>query len=153
MAVRISEVLPNPEFVETGNGKFEVRGLPLTVLPTLIDKYKLEFARLLVLGGDEDPDYMGILNMAPQMAVDIIAYGAGVSDAQEDEIEKAAIAKLPVGVQLIALEKIWRMTVPDPKKVRSLLSRVGIELRGLVGELKRPESATTSSGSAPSSVQ
>ena len=116
--VKISQLLPPPKTVSTGVGEFEVNGLTLPQVTKLISRHKTEFARLLVMGADGQPNYAEIVDVAPQMVSEIIAMAAGVAD-EFDEVQ--AIGQLPAGVQLIALSEIWRLTVVDPKNFQALL--------------------------------
>jgi hypothetical protein len=119
--VKISTLLPPPEKVSTGVGEFEVRGLTLPQIVKLIQQHRVDFARLLVLGSGTEPDYSQVVDLAPVMVSEVIAMAAGVeNDAEETE----AIKKLPAGVQLIALEKVWTLTVVDPKNFKALLQKV-----------------------------
>lgn len=126
--VKISTLLPPPEKVSTGVGEFEVSGLTLPQITKLIAQHRMEFARLLVLGSNDEPNYSEIVDLAPGMVVEVIAMAAGC-EKEPEEIE--AIGKLPAGVHLIALEKIWRLTVVDPKNFKALLQKVTGSLREL----------------------
>lgn len=124
--VKISQLLPPPEKVSTGAGEFEINGLTLPQVTALIRKYRTEFARLLVMGPDNEPNYAEIIDLAPQMVGEVIAMAAGVSN---DAVEVEAIGKLPAGVHLIALSKIWQLTVVDSKNFQALLQKVTSGLR------------------------
>jgi len=66
-----------------------------------------------------------VITTAPEFAASIIA-----TAAREDGSKEAA-ARLPFGVQVDALNKIWGLTVYDPKEfmaiVTNLLSSMGVE--------------------------
>jgi hypothetical protein len=121
MGVRISEVLPAPVPVDVGDGKyFEVQGLPLKALSRLIQTHQEDFAKLLVMK-EGKPDYEALMNTAPDLVADIIAAASGWDN---DEQERQAAKNLAASVQLIALQAIWKLTVPDVKKLQALLSEV-----------------------------
>lgn len=135
MSVRISELLPPPERVPVGHdGKgFDVHGLTLPQVTTLIKKYRGEFARLLVLGADNTPDYAEIVDAAPKMVCEVIAYAAKID--MEDPEEMEAVANLPAGVQLIALSTIWNLTVVDQKNLQALLQKAVGEIKNVSDKL------------------
>lgn len=126
MGTKISDVMPLPGKVSTGNGEFEVHGLPLPAVVRLIQQYRANFARLLVLGSNGQPDYSEILSVAPEMVTDIILLA---SRNEGDDEQREAARLLPSGVQLLALETIWKMSVVDSKKLQALLSVAMAELR------------------------
>jgi len=127
--VKISQLLPPPDKVPTGVGEFEVNGLTLPEVTALIQRYRTEFARLLVMGPDNEPNYSEIIDLAPEMVVEVIAMAARVDQKDAEEIE--AIRRLPAGVHLIALSKIWQLTVVDSKNFQALLQSITSGLRGV----------------------
>lgn len=135
MPVKISQILPVPKTVETGNGSFEVYGIGTEDITRLIGKYRVDFFRLFTVTDAGVPDYSSVISVAPKMATDIIAAGARVTDQEDID----AINQLPFGVQLAALECIWQLTVPDPKKLKPLLLKVLGGIRQAAAEVESQE--------------
>lgn len=144
--VKISTLLPPPGKVSTGAGEFEVTGLTLPQITELINRHRMEFARLLVLGSNDEPNYSELVDLAPLMVADVVAMAAGVSMNDTEEMD--AIKRLPAGVQLIALEKIWTLTVVDPKNFKALLQKV----TGGLNSLALAKSASSQEGTSVASL-
>lgn len=134
LVVKIADLLPQPEKVEVSPGKFlEVHHLSLEEIVKLFWVYQNTFLAIYAEGTNAKPNYEPIMLAAPDMVADIIAIGAGAVGQEED------IKRLPGTVQLIALRKIWAMSVPDPKKLQESLS-------GVMGELRRLSSQQETEG-------
>jgi len=130
MGVKISSILPSGVPVSTGKGEFEVYGLSIEEVSSLIDKYRDQIATLFAPNADGSINYAGVMSVAPEMTRKIIAMGARVP--QDDEEEMRAISQLPGGVQLTALAEIWGQTLPEPKKFHLILSSLmeGVKVLG-----------------------
>ncbi len=119
MAVKISDLLPAKVKVDTGNGMLEVSSINLKGITTLIQNFKEPLIQLFTSGqGGGTPDFLGIATHAPDMIVAIIAMGADAEGQEED------IAKLGLSTQILAAAEIWALSVPEPKKLLSVLSTV-----------------------------
>jgi len=127
MNVKISDLLPAPIEVEISPGKMlPLRPLSLQDIVKLLLTHKDSFlAAYAESTAKVKPDYGKFLLSAPLMCVDIIALSADADGQQED------IKRIPGTVQLIALSSIWKVSVPDPKKLKESLSEVMDELRRL----------------------
>lgn len=129
MAVKISDLVPVPAKVNTGAGVLEVHGLSTGDITRLLMVYKKEFLGLISsAGGNGGPDYAGVMLTAPDMVADIIAMASDAVGQEED------VKRLPGPVQLAALLEIWRLSVPDVKKLKESLSMV----MGQLGVLQSP---------------
>jgi hypothetical protein len=116
MGVVIKDLLALPEVVPVGRGDLSVRGLHLKNISKLLETYRGELAQFFV---NDVFDAPLMIATAPQLAVDIIAM-ASDSEGQEDDIER-----IPVASQIELLLTIWKLSVPDVKKLReSLLEAV-----------------------------
>lgn len=118
MAVKISDLLPKKTSIDTGNGNLEVGAITLQGITTLIQNYRDPIMQLIATGSKGNPDFSVLVVSAPNMIRDMIAMGADAV-GQEDDIEK-----LSFSVQAIAAAKIWEVSVPDVKKLISVLSTV-----------------------------
>lgn len=133
MGVKISELLPKPALIDTGTGEFSVHALDLKEIVELITEYR-EGMAMLFDGGMAGKDLTPVVAKAPFMVRDIIAKAADVDDPEEVN----AIEHLPGTVQLVALMEIWKLTVPQPKKMLQLLSMVREQLEAQSPEQKSP---------------
>lgn len=148
--VKIADLLPVSESVEVAPGKFLVlHPLSLDEMLKLFMAHQTSFLALYAKGmqSKENPDLAPFLLVAPELVSTMIAYAADAVGQEAD------VALLPATVQLIALEAIVRLSVPDPKKAKELLSGVMAQLRRLSqkGEQSQTE-ATPSSSDTTSQV-
>jgi len=116
----IADLLPLPVNVNLGRGNLEVTGVPLDKLVRLLGVYQNEIGQMYdeyKSNGNKIP-FERVLFLFPEMVASIIAI-AGDSEGQEADIRKIAGP-----AQVEALMAIWKLTVPDAKKLQSLLSEV-----------------------------
>lgn len=123
MSIRISDLLPRKISVDTGNGAMEVKPLNLQEITTLIQNFRGPILSLVESSSSGNPDFAGLMTNAPEMVVALIAMGADAV-GQEDDIKQ-----LPFAVQITAAAAIWESSVPDAKKLLSVLSTVMAQLR------------------------
>lgn len=117
------------ETVEISPGKFiPVDPLSLEQMISLFIHYQEPFIKMY--GAEFQKN--GIINLtpfllaAPEMMARIIAIGC---DNDDPDTIAGIRKKMPAQLQLIAVEKIWAISVPDPKKFAELLSGVMALLR------------------------
>jgi hypothetical protein len=149
MPVKVSQLLPPPARVPIGDKFLEVRGLTLPEVVQLISDYRLDFVRMLILARSGSPNFVEVMEMAPQMVSAILCFATG---SKGDPEEEAAVSLLPAGVQLIAVSEIWKLTVTDQKKIQGLLSEAMEGLRKLNAPPPEPSPAPTSEVSPLKSV-
>jgi hypothetical protein len=116
----IADLLPLPEKINIGRGTIDVTGIPLNKLVRLLGVYQNEAGQLYEeykQNGNKVP-YERVLFLFPEMVASIIAIA---SDAEGQE---ADVRKIAGPTQIEALMAIWKLTVPDAKKLQSLLSEV-----------------------------
>lgn len=107
-------VIESRDIALPGGNSITVRGLTLENLSSLLGTYKPELTQIFN-GKMSVPD---LTTKAPLFTATLIAVAAGEPDA----VEQAR--NLPLGAQLIALEAIWDLTLPDEKALGKLLERV-----------------------------
>jgi hypothetical protein len=157
MKIKISDLLNLSTVVEVSPGKpgLPVRALSLNEMMKLFMDSQDIFLKLYSMGFtmNRSQDLAGFLLAAPEVVVRIIAVASDCEGQEED------IAKIPATVQLIALFEIWKLSVPDPKKAKELLSEVTAQLRRLSPkavqkaeeELQRTSQLNSSTTSLPES--
>lgn len=123
MAVKISDLLPKKVEVDTGNGMLEVGPINLEGITTLIQNYREPLTALVNSSMGGKPNFTVLAESAPDLIVSMIAMGADAI-GQEDDIKQ-----LPFAVQVTAAASIWEVSVPDVKKLLSVLSTVLAQLR------------------------
>lgn len=127
--VKISDLVPKPSKVTVSDTSFlEVRALTIKEIIELFWLYQDAFLSVYAEGQQAQPNYTHLLVAAPNMVADIIAKAANAEGQQED------ILLIPGTVQLIALAEIWKISVPDPKKLKESLSVVMAGLKRLSTE-------------------
>lgn len=132
MTIRIADLIPLKESVEIAEGKFlDVNPISLPQIVQLIADHKEAFLSLYVSSQVSKPDYSLFLTVAPALVADVIAMGSN----RQDEIKD--IKRMPGTVQLIALEAIWRLSVPDAKKLGEVLKRVVASLQHFKGTVEK----------------
>lgn len=120
----IADLLPLPVEVNIGRGNIAVRGLTLEELARVVLIYGKPLAQLLESAqGEGMPDYTGIVAAAPEMVVHLIAM------ASDTEGQEEMIRKIPGAAQIECLKAIFDLTVPDPKKLYSLLLDVSEKVK------------------------
>ena len=122
MALR--DIVIEKETVKVGKVDFQVTGLTLNHLATLVESH----AHLLDKMFSGKMDANDLVSISPDLAAKIIAMAA---DDYPDGYEVAL--HLPLTAQLLALEKIWNLTVPDPDTLKKLWDRLG----GLLAEARK----------------
>lgn len=125
MAIKIADLLQLETQVELQPGvSVPVRALTLQEMMKLLVGARETFVALYSQGVSGSSDSLApFLLAAPDLVVKIVALGLGA------EGQEADIAKLAPTVQLIALNEIWKLSVPDPKKAQELLSEVTAQLK------------------------
>jgi len=122
----LASLTAKSEKVTVGADSFTVHPLTVDNLATLISSHK-ESLNALFSGEMEVP---AMVVEAPSFVAAIIA----VSTHEEGDLEVLTenARALPLSAQVIALDKIWGLTVYDPKEfmavVKNLLSLTGVEL-------------------------
>lgn len=124
----LKDLKPLEAEVKTSGGSFSVRGLSLEDIASLVTRHRAA-AEAMFQQFSGQPDQalndaraigVGLLQVAPAAVAEIIAIASG--DADEEGV---AIAKrLPIDVQLAALEKIGEMTFATEGGLKNALSAV-----------------------------
>lgn len=100
---------------------FEVRGLTLTDIGTLLIEYKEPIEALM----DNRLELEGIADKYPEFMAKVIAMAAEEPESWEK------VQKLGFTVQLLAFEKCWDLTIPDYEALKKLVERI----KGLIPKL------------------
>lgn len=132
--IKIKSLLPLPQKVEVGTQQVEVKGITLAQLGFLLDKYREDIN--LYLSGVV-PDFNSILQKAPEFVSTVLAMGLGAEGQEED------IKSLPATIQLEILMVIWKMTVPDLKKVLQLIKGLTTNLEETMQPTSNPPSSAS----------
>jgi hypothetical protein len=143
--VRLEDLVQESRPITVAPGKeLMVRALGLREMVQVLVAHTEDFMSLYSAGvgfkvGDDAANVEMLapfLLACPDLVATVIAYATDAPD-------KVEIAKtLPATVQLIALAEVWRLTVPDAKKMQELLSVVMALLQKLGEKQKRAEKAT-----------
>jgi hypothetical protein len=140
-AVVVADLLPLAETVELGRGALELHPVGVQDIVRLIALYKEPFITMYSAANSPNTDmvqagFASAITAYPMMVAELIGMSARVEDQHEH------LMKIPAGAQLIALEKIWRISVPDPKALKQSLSALTAHLKGLglVNEKPKVES-------------
>lgn len=119
MAVKISELLPPKEKIEICPGAtLDIGAINLMGITKLIKEFSEPLGKLVSSSTGGQPDFSELLATAPDMVAAMIAMGAD-AEGQEDDIKL-----LPFGAQVTAAARVWELSVPEPKKLLSVLSTV-----------------------------
>lgn len=111
----LSDLLPVPELINLGRGTLAVRGLSLQELIALASRHKQDYAAFF---NGEDIDMATLAVHAPQL----IAEAIGLATDKKYTVDE--LSNLPVGVQVEMVSAIWKLTVPDLKKLGDLFTGV-----------------------------
>jgi hypothetical protein len=126
MGIKIADLLAKPETVEVAPGvPLDLHPLSLLQIVELMMNHQHAFVSLYAEAQKKEPNYTQFLLAAPDFIAQVIKMG---TDA-EDDLD--VIKRLPGTVQLIAIQKIYKLSVPDAKKLQELLSEATAALRQL----------------------
>lgn len=138
MAVKISDLLPKKIPVQIAEGvTLDVGPINLQGITQLIQEFREPIAQLVNSSVGGAPDFSVLAQNAPNMLIKMIAMGADAVGQEED------IAQLPFGVQVTAAAAIWEASVPDVKKLLSVLSTVMAQLQPQQRSLPPSDSKTS----------
>jgi hypothetical protein len=115
MAIIVSDLFPQSRIITVNNKPVEVNALTLEQVVQLLAIYKQELILMFADSVDGNLNLITLVATAPAMVADLIAYGIGAEDQKKD------IAKLPAFIQVEILAAVWEVSIPDPKKLMSLL--------------------------------
>lgn len=121
--IKVADLLQMATPVEVDKNKqIMVRALSLKEMIELFMGQTENFLSLYAHGLEGKTDVEALtpfLLACPDLIAKIIAVATDEPDAFE-----AIESRMPATVQLIALQEIWKLSVPDPKKAQELLSVV-----------------------------
>ncbi|MGW8177524.1 MAG: phage pre-tape measure protein [bacterium] len=123
----LKDIVHSSTRVEFPGGDFEVFGLTLEDISSLIADHQ---EAMIELFGGKEPKWAEVLTKFPDFAAAMIALAANEPEEQD------SVRRLPVGVQLVALEAVWKETAIDMDTVGKLLSNI---IKGLDNLNKRWE--------------
>lgn len=133
MAAKIADLLPMPVEVSVGKGKLVLRHLELQEIVQLLFQHSDTFLAMYMESESPAPNYFKFLTLAPDLCATTIAMAS-------DDLENANdYRKLPFSVQLIALEQVWRISVPDPKGLGEMFKNLMNELKHLSEQAEKLE--------------
>jgi hypothetical protein len=123
----LADFQPETREIQAGGGQsFAVKGLALTQITVLIREHFPDLDAILMLFQEagETPTVsslqtviLSIVSQAPGLAANLIALAAGEGDARQAE-------KLPLGVQIKALQEIGELTFTEVGSVGKLLGAI-----------------------------
>jgi len=134
--VKVADLIPLPAEVPVGRGSIKLHALSLQDIVRLMYTYEKSFLQIYAEGKSGTANYAPIVAAAPQMVVDIITMSAGAKGQEED------VKRIPGPAQVVCLAEIWRLSVPDPKKLKESLSALMGELKPLMQPLEPVEKVT-----------
>lgn len=105
---------------------FEVRGLSLEDVVLLLENHK--DALVMIFASEDGTDFEELLKKFPEFISAAIAYAA-----DEHELE-AEVHKLPIGIQLRAIEEVWNLSSLDIETVGKLATNLLTSLGKLNSE-------------------
>lgn len=106
--------------IEHGEHGFEVRGLSLEDVVLLMENHKEALVEIFV--AKDGTDFELLLQKFPNFISAAIAYAADEHDLEE------MVRKLPIGIQLRAIQEVWELSSLDVETVGKLANSV---LRGV----------------------
>ncbi|KVR21724.1 hypothetical protein WK13_34870 [Burkholderia ubonensis] len=137
MGIKIVDLLAKPESVEVSPGNFlELHPLGLEQIVALLTEHSQAFVSMYAEAQKEQPNYAQFILAAPEFVATAIKMAANADDPVED------VKRLPGTVQLIALEKIYKLSVPDAKKFQELLFAATAALRKASENIKAARSGS-----------
>ena len=120
---------------------FQVRGLSLEDIVLLLENHKEALTH--IFGSETGADMTELIKSFPGFVAAAIAYAA-----DEHELEET-VRKLPVGIQLRAIQEVWELSSLDVASVGKLASGIINGLQKLNETDLQGTAALLMSGSAP----
>lgn len=138
MGVKVSDLFPEKTFIPINGVNVELHPLSLTQIIHLLTIYRQDLIIMFADSAEGSLNLVSLVATAPVMAADIIAFGINA----EDQI--ADIRDLPGFTQVELLAGVWAASVPDPKKLMSLLSgaMAGLQKVGISPSLEQEPDST-----------
>lgn len=127
MGVKVSDLFPVIKTVEINGVPVEAHPLSLVQIVQLLTIYRHDLIMMFADSAEGTLNMVTLVATVPNMAADIIAFGIKAEDQYED------IKQLPGFTQVEILAAVWEASVPDPKKLMSLLSgaMAGLQAQGI----------------------
>ena len=125
--------------------EFEVRGLSLQDIVLLLENHKDALIRVFA-ADDDGTDFQQLIKEFPGFIAAAIAYAA-----DEYELE-ASVSKLPVGLQLKAIQEVWELSSLDVETVGKLAENLLASISRLNDTNLKHLTPGLKSGSNPSPV-
>lgn len=124
MGIKISELFAVTKTIKVAGKDVELQPLTLEQIIKLLTIYREEIIMMFSDSLQGELNMVTMVATAPRMVADIIAYGLGAEDQIQD------IMKLPGFTQVELLAEIWKVSIPEPKKLFSLLSEAMEGMQG-----------------------
>ena len=102
--------------IKAGDTSFTVRGLSLEDVVLLLDNHK--DALIAIFNTPDGTDFEELIHQFPLFIAAAIAYAADEHGIEED------VRKLPVGIQLRAIEEVWELSSLDVETVGKLATNL-----------------------------
>ncbi len=119
-----------------------VKPLSLTHILALLDRHRDTFVSLWAEGSKPKPEYGLFVASAEAMVNEIIVKATGRLDEYED------IAAMPGTVKITLLNDIFKLSVPNPKKLLETVNGIAAQVARLQKELRaaQPSASVTPPG-------
>lgn len=124
MGIKISELFAVTKTIKVAGKDVELQPLTLEQIIKLLTIYREEIIMMFSDSLQGELNMVTMVATAPRMVADIIAYGLNAEDQVQD------IMKLPGFTQVELLAEIWKVSIPEPKKLFSLLSEAMAGMQG-----------------------
>lgn len=125
MAIKVSDLFAINKIIKVSGKDVEIHPLSLEQIVKLLAIYREEIIMMFSDSLTGDLNMITMVATAPRLVADIIAYGMDADDQVND------IMKLPGFTQVELLAEIWKVSIPEPKKLFSLLSEAMAGLNGV----------------------
>jgi len=124
MAIKVSDLFAISKTVSIGGKDVTIQPLTLEQIIKLLTIYREEIILMFSDSLSGELNMVTMVATAPRLVADIISYGIDAEDQVED------IMKLPGFTQVELLAEIWKVSIPEPKKLFSLLSEAMAGMQG-----------------------
>lgn len=113
----LKNIVPVGETIRYGDNTFNVHGISLTNLVSLMGDFEAELNSLMA----GETSLTSLAMVCPQLVENMILMASHEEDCPE---VREAIRALPIGVQGKAVEAIWDLTLPDEDWLGKFLNRL-----------------------------
>ncbi len=125
MGIKVSDLFAISRVIKVSGKSIEIHPLSLEQIIKLLTIYREDIIMMFSDSVNGELNMVTMVVTAPRLVADIISYGINAEDQVDD------IMKLPGFTQVEILAEVWKISIPEPKKLLNLLSEAMAGMQGI----------------------